>query len=108
QVTAPFVGAIDEPAIYGRSLSGAEILAIYNAGSAGKCPPSSPSNCVTPPSGLVSWWAAEGTATDSADSNAGTLLNGVGFAPGKVGQAFNFDGINDSIQVNDAPNLRFS
>ena len=30
---------IDEPAIYNRALSAAEIQAIYNAGSAGKCPP---------------------------------------------------------------------
>jgi hypothetical protein len=30
-------GLIDEPAIYNRALSAAEILAIFNAGSAGKC-----------------------------------------------------------------------
>ncbi len=32
-----FNGQIDEPGIYNRALSGAEIVAIYNAGSAGKC-----------------------------------------------------------------------
>ena len=32
-----FSGLIDEPAIYGRALTDAEILAIYNAGSNGKC-----------------------------------------------------------------------
>lgn len=32
-----FAGLIDEPAIYSRALSAAEIQAIYNAGSAGKC-----------------------------------------------------------------------
>src|SRR5207249_415259 len=35
-------------------------------------------NCVPPPSGLVSWWRAEGNALDSADANHGTLINGTG------------------------------
>lgn len=38
-----FLGTIDEPSIYNRALSAAEILAIFNAGTAGKCfsaPPS--------------------------------------------------------------------
>jgi hypothetical protein len=33
-----FNGLIDEPAVYRRALSATEIAAIYNAGSAGKCP----------------------------------------------------------------------
>jgi hypothetical protein len=33
-----FNGLIDEVSLYNRALSAAEILAIYNAGSAGKCP----------------------------------------------------------------------
>ena len=37
EIAAPFAGRIDEPAVYNRALSGAEIQAIYNAGSAGKC-----------------------------------------------------------------------
>ncbi|MBC8097669.1 MAG: LamG domain-containing protein, partial [Akkermansiaceae bacterium] len=35
--TRYFKGLIDEPAIYNRALSAAEIQSIYNAGSAGKC-----------------------------------------------------------------------
>ena len=34
---AYFDGLIDEPSVYNRALSDAEIAAIYNAGSAGKC-----------------------------------------------------------------------
>jgi hypothetical protein len=34
-----FGGAMDEPSLYNRALSAAEIQAIYNAGSAGKCTP---------------------------------------------------------------------
>lgn len=41
---------------------------------------------------LISYWAAEGDATDSVGPNSGTLVNGVSFAPGFVGQAFHFDG----------------
>jgi len=33
-----FNGLIDEPAVYNRALSDTEIQAVYNAGSAGKCP----------------------------------------------------------------------
>ena len=36
---ATFSGLIDEPAIYNRALTAAEITTIYNAGSAGKCVP---------------------------------------------------------------------
>src|SRR6266545_3162494 len=49
-----------------------------------------PPPCVPPLSGLVSWWPGEGNANDLVGSNNGTLLNGVSFAEGIVGQAFNF------------------
>ena len=45
------------------------------------------------PSGLVDWWQAENNAIDVAGSLNGTVYgNGVSYANGKVGQAFNFDG----------------
>jgi hypothetical protein len=61
---------------------------------------------VPAPSGLISWWRAEGNALDSAGSNHGTASNGVAYVQGKVGQAFAFDGINDFVFVPDATNLR--
>ena len=60
---------------------------------------------VAPPAGMVSWWPAEGDATDIADGNDGTLANGATFAAGRVGQAFDFDGVNDYVVVPDAANL---
>jgi hypothetical protein len=42
--------------------------------------------------GLISYWAGEGNANDSAGPNSGTLINGVTFEPGVIGQAFHFDG----------------
>ncbi len=61
--------------------------------------------CVTPPSGLVSWWSGDGNATDIVDANDGTLQNGATVATGLVEQAFSFDGVNDFVQVSDATNL---
>ncbi len=57
------------------------------------------------PTGLVGWWRAEGNAKDSVDNNHGELLNGAGFAPGRVGQAFAFDGISALVSVPDSPSL---
>jgi hypothetical protein len=56
----------------------------------------------TCPSGMVSYWKFnEGsgiTASDSVDSNLGTLMNGPVWTTGKVGNALQFDG-NDYVSV---------
>jgi hypothetical protein len=47
---------------------------------------------------LNKWYEAEGNAKDSGWSMSdGTLIGGVTFAPGRVGQAFSFDGIDDRV-----------
>jgi len=61
--------------------------------------------CVQPPDGLVSWWPGDGHAEDIVGSNHGTLQNSATFAPGMVGQAFSFDGVDDRVDVPDAPSL---
>ncbi len=56
---------------------------------------------VVAPSGLTFWAAGEGDARDvSGNGNDGTLVNGTTFDPGKVGQAFKFDGVDDYISTN--------
>lgn len=60
-----------------------------------------PQNCVLPPSGLISWWPGDGNADDIQGNNEGSLENGAAFSSGMVGQAFDVDGIDDSIQVQD-------
>src|SRR5262245_15525608 len=64
-------------------------------------------NCVAPP-GLVSWWRGEGNANDSVGSNHGALRGGTGFGPGRVGQAFAFDGVDDWVFVPDSASLRLT
>jgi hypothetical protein len=55
--------------------------------------------------GLVSWYKGEGNAIDSAGTNNGTLFGGVTFVPGKVGQAFRFNGTNSYVSVPYSPTL---
>ena len=45
----------------------------------------------------MNWWQAESNALDSVGDKDGTLINGTGFEPGVVGQAFAFDGVDDSV-----------
>jgi hypothetical protein len=54
---------------------------------------------VAVPAGLVAWYRAEGDAADAAGAYGGTLVNGVTFAPGMVGQAFSLDGTSGYIDT---------
>jgi hypothetical protein len=95
-----FDGLIDEPAIYNRELLASEIQAIFNAGTMGKCKPTA----TVSPSGQVAWWSGDGNANDIAgNNNNGVLMNGAGFAVGKVGQSFVLDG--GYVEVIDSPTL---
>ena len=62
-------------------------------------------SCVQPPSGLVSWWPGEGSPNDIAGLNNGTLVNGVSFGPGEVGQAFSLDGSGANVRIPASPTL---
>ena len=64
--------------------------------------------CIPPPSNLSAWWPGDGNANDIAGSNAGTLQNGAGFAPGIVGQAFSLDGISQFVDAGNGPALQVS
>src|ERR1017187_3080116 len=64
--------------------------------------------CVAPPAGLVSWWRGEGNALDAVGGNNGILTNGTGFGPGRVGQAFVFNGTSSYVEVPDSPSLQLT
>lgn len=93
----PFIGQIDELALYNRALSASEIQAIYNAGVAGKNNP----NCMAVPSEIVGWWPGDGNTYDIARTNAGTLIGGANYESAVVSQGFSLNGTNSGITVAD-------
>ncbi len=52
----------------------------------------------TPP-GLVAWWSGEGSAADRVGLNPGAPLGALNYAPGKVGQAFSFNGTDAGVRI---------
>jgi hypothetical protein len=105
-----FNGDIDEMGIFTRALSEVDLQAIVSAGSAGKCRPPAPTSgdCVAPLASLIAWWPGDGHANNLLASNAGALINGAGYATGKVGQAFKFDGIDDRVAIAEASAIDIS
>jgi len=59
-------------------------------------------DCAAPPAGLVAWWPGEGTANDIVGTNNGTVVGGVTFTNGEVGQAFSLNGSSGYIRVPDS------
>jgi hypothetical protein len=92
-----FVGVIDEPRVWNRALTTAEIQVIFQQGSASHCA------CVPPPSGLVGWWPGDGDLT-GVGGNA-TAVGPLAFADGAVGAGFRFDGTSAYAQVPDSASL---
>jgi hypothetical protein len=100
-----FGGGMDEADVWNRALPLAEIRAIYLAQQAGKCGAQT-LQFPTP----ISWWPGEQNKTNAAiaddiiDGNSGSVIGGVSFAGGIVGQAFNFDGTG-AVRINNNTNL---
>jgi hypothetical protein len=116
----PFNGSIDDPRVYNRVLSATEVKQLYNLGAEGHLSAAPPviatSSCSTGLScGLVGYWTFDGKDTPngtvrdkSGNGNNGTL-SGIAtstfYIQGKMGQAFNFDGVNDSVTVASSASL---
>jgi len=65
--------------------------------------------CAPRPWGMVAWWPGDGNAMDIIGGNNGTLVNGVSYAPGVLGDAFSFDGgAKTGIKVPDYPALKLT
>ncbi|HWY74110.1 MAG TPA: LamG-like jellyroll fold domain-containing protein, partial [Verrucomicrobiae bacterium] len=59
--------------------------------------------CVPAPANIIGWWTGDGTATDSAGADNGTLQGGAtDTANGLVGQAFSFNGTSSYVQIPDS------
>ena len=64
--------------------------------------------CVPQPPNLVSWWPGEGSADDVLETNPGTLVGEPTFVDDWVGQAFDFDGIDDHVMIPNSPSINRS
>jgi len=60
---------------------------------------SAQADCTPPPAGLVAWWKGEGNANDTIGTNNGIVDGTLGFANGKVGQAFQFTTTNADVKI---------
>jgi len=60
------------------------------------------------PSGLIGWWRGNGDAMDSIGANNGILVNGAGFAPGVVEQAFVFTNLSQAVHIPQSPTLNLT
>jgi hypothetical protein len=56
-------------------------------------------SCVSQPSGSVHWWRAEDNAVDALGAKNGTAVGGLAYATGRVGRAFQLDGVDDHIAL---------
>jgi hypothetical protein len=101
----PFNGLIDDVRIYNRALSPTEIRRLYRLGGTAKIGVSNTSDKQLT-NGLVGHWTfdAPDMAGDIAydvatTSNDGTLTNGPTRTIGRIGQALEFDGTNDFVDI---------
>lgn len=58
--------------------------------------------------GPVSRWTGDGHARDVLRENDATMVGGVTFGPGVVGQGFHFNGVDGALRVPDSESLRFT
>jgi hypothetical protein len=73
--------------------------------SGGFCACQAAETCVPVPAGLVAWYRGEGDAVEAFHLYHGELTGGTSFGAGAVGQAFTFDGVDDSVVVRDHSTL---
>ncbi len=56
-------------------------------------------SCTLPPTNIIAWWPGDGHTYDVIGNPFAVLQNGAGYAPGMVGQAFNFEGSTEKVRV---------
>ena len=101
-------GKIDDVRVYSRALSADEVSALYNVGQIKYN--ASPRSKIT--DGLVGYWTFDGNdlsgvnaADVSGQGNHGVLTNGPVPTIGRIGQALEFDGDDDFVNVSAATSI---
>ncbi len=100
-------GIIEDPLLVSRILSTEEIRRM-DAGEWYCVPtPVAPAaSCITPFSGMVSWWPGDGNANDIEGSNDGIVISGITFEEGQVASSFSASGSSSArVEVPDADSL---
>jgi len=106
---SPFDGIIDDVRVYNRALTPDEIKRLYKMGTTAKF--GAPNNAGSLSNGLVGYWTFDGkdtaqdgsgklTAYDRSGQGNNATSTGTNVpqkASGKIGQALNFDGVNDFL-----------
>ncbi len=80
--------------LYGVALSSNAVLTVTNV------------PCFAPPLGMVAWWKAEGNTAELVNNTLGSVLGNTTYVPGRVGQAFSFDGTGDTMVAGTNVNWR--
>ena len=66
-----------------------------------------PGSCVQPPAGMIAWYPLDessgAVAHDTKGGRDGAVQGGAAFAPGQVGKALTFDGVDDYVRVPKPP-----
>lgn len=70
--------------------------------------PLNTTNCVPVPTGMIAWWTGNGNGTDLVGDHHGAPVGDLAFTDGRYGQAFNFDGMDDGVNVTDALSLQLT
>ncbi len=117
-----FEGKADDLRVYNRALSDKEVQQLYSMGANTKigatAVASSTTACTTGLScGLVGYWTFDGRDISngvlldkSGNNNRGNMINIASttfYTPGKLGQAGNFDGVDDYANISDSNILTF-
>jgi len=55
--------------------------------------------CTAPPAGMIAWWPGDGQFIGLVGTNHGVSKGQVGFVAGKVGQAFDFNGVDRLVEA---------
>ena len=106
--TPYFSGKLDEVRMYNRELSATEVAGLYQASGRKITVNSSQNSLVT--DGLVGLWSFNGsdisgsTVIDKSGNGKNGTITGAAATIGKVGQAINFNGTSDSIDLGNVYN----